>query len=85
MNRPKSILFGGMTAAFLWAVSFPSPCSGQAPAEDQALAQLVAEIAAQQAKMVANQQAIDKKLAVIEENIRVAWIFVSRGGKGSAK
>jgi hypothetical protein len=81
MNNRKSILSrGALVAAIFVAVCAPGPSSGQAPAEEQALAALVTEIAAQQVKIVANQQAIDQKLAVIEENIRLARIFVSRGG-----
>ena len=49
-------------------------------AEEQAILQIVAEIAGQQARIAANQKAIDEKIAAIEENVRVARIFVSRGG-----
>lgn len=81
MKKPKSVVLWGIgAAALIGALCIPSPSSGQAAGEEQALAQLVAEIAGQQAKFAANQQVIDQKLAVIEENVRVARIFVSRGG-----
>ena len=81
MKKPGSILVSGIAGALLLgALSIPTKSSGQAAGDEQAFAQLVAEIAAQQAKIVANQQAIDQKIAAIEENMRVARIFVSRGG-----
>ncbi len=81
MKTPGSILVLGIAAALLvGTLGIPTKSSGQAAGDEQALAQLVAEIAAQQAKIVANQQAIDQKIAAIEENMRVARIFVSRGG-----
>ena len=81
MKKPKRILLAGLgAAAFLGALRFPTASPGQAPGDEQAIAQLVAEIAAQQAKIVANQQVIDQKVATIEEAMRLARIFVSRGG-----
>ena len=81
MNKPKFfLLWGAVAAAVIGAVSFPSSSSGQAPGDEQAIAQLVTEIAGQHAKIAANQQAIDLKVAAIAENLRVAHIYVSRGG-----
>jgi len=81
MNKPKSILlWGAAAAAVIGALSFPSPSSGQAAGDEQAIAQIVTEIAGQHDKIAANQQAIDIKIAAIEENLRVARIYVSRGG-----
>ncbi len=61
-----------------------SPSSGQAAAvaaaEDPAIAQLVNEIAEQHNKIVANQQAIEVKVNGVTETLRIARIFVSRGG-----
>ena len=45
-----------------------------------AVAAVLAEVAAQQVAIIDNQIKIDAKLAGISENIRVARIFVSRGG-----
>jgi type IV secretory pathway VirB2 component (pilin) len=81
MNKSKPfMLWGAAVAAVIGALSFPSPSSGQAAGDEQALAQLVTEIAGQQAKILTNQQVIDQKVALIEENLRVARIYVSRGG-----
>jgi hypothetical protein len=82
MNKPKSILllWGTVAAAVVAAISFPASTSGQAPGDEQAIVQIVTEIAAQHAKIAANQQAIDQKVAAIEETLRVARIYVSRGG-----
>ena len=81
MKKPKRFLLLGLgIAAFVGALSSPTTSPGQAPGDEQAIAQLVAEIAGQQAKIIANQQAMDLKVAAIEENMRLARIFVSRGG-----
>ena len=81
MNKPKTIvLLGAAAVAAIGALCFPPPSSGQAAGDEQAIAQLVTEIAGQQTKILTNQQAIDQKVAVITENIRLARIFVSRGG-----
>lgn len=86
MNKPKRILLWGLgAAAIIGALSSPTSSPGQAPGDEQAIAQLVAEIAGQQEKIVANQQAIDLKVAAIEENMRLARIFVSRGGGNAPK
>lgn len=62
-----------------------APMSSQgepaAVADDPAaVAAVLAEVAAQQVAIIDNQIKIDAKLAGISENIRVARIFVSRGG-----
>ena len=81
MKKPKPIFLPGAAAlAVLCALSFPAPACGEVPADEQAVVQIVNEIAAQHAKIAANQQAIEQKLAAIEENLRVARIYVSRGG-----
>ena len=81
MKKPTHFFLRGLgIAAFAGALSSPTPSPGQAPGDEQAIAQLVTEIAAQHARIVANQQVIDQKLAAIEENMRLARIFVSRGG-----
>lgn len=81
MNKPKPIaLLGAAAVVAIAALSFPSPSAGQAPGDEQAVTQLVTEIAGQQAKILTNQQAIDQKVAIVEESLRVARIYVSRGG-----
>jgi hypothetical protein len=81
MKKPNPILPWAVgVVALAGAFALPAPSSGQNPGDEDAIARLVAEIAAQQVKIVTNQQAIDQKIATIEENMRVARIFVSRGG-----
>jgi hypothetical protein len=67
--------------AMALAVGFaPSASHGQAGTEDPLLAPLIEEITKQQAAIVDNQTQIETKLAVIAEDIRIARIFVGRGG-----
>lgn len=56
----------------------PAPAPQQPSAEDAAIVALAAEVLQQQAKLAENQKAIDEKLAVIAENLRIARIYVSR-------
>ena len=85
MKKPKKtiILWGAAAVAVAGALCFPSPSSGQAAAaavDDPSIAQLVAEVAEQHNKIVANQQAIEVKVNGVTETLRLARIFVSRGG-----
>ncbi len=65
-------------------LSLPHRSSGQAGGDEAALAATLLEFAAQQAAIAENQAKIDEKLAAIAEEIRIARIFVARGG-GKAK
>ena len=58
----------------------PMPSKGEATAEDAAVAALLNDVAGQQAAIFENQAKIDAKLATIGESVRVARIFISRGG-----
>ena len=81
MNKPKTImLWGAAAAAVVGVLSFPAASSGQAAGDELAIAQLVTDIAEQHNKIVANQQAMDVKVSAVAETLRVARIFVSRGG-----
>ncbi len=75
------ILPGFALVAIVFAMGLPpEPTRGQIAADDIVLAQLLDEVAKQQAQVVDNQTKIDEKLATIAENLRVARIFVGRGG-----
>ncbi len=77
------VLLGG---AILATALLPRESSAQAGADDPLLTPVITELGKQQDLIVANQVKIDEKLATIAENVRVARIFVSRGGgRGSAK
>jgi hypothetical protein len=81
MNKPKTLmLWGAAAVAVVGALSFPAASSGQAAGDEQIIAQLVNEIAEQHHKIATNQQAIDLKVATVAEHLRVARIYVSRGG-----
>lgn len=71
-------------AAALVAVAFgltlPPRSQGQAGSDEAALAALVTEITAQQAQIAENQTKIENQIAVVAEDIRVARLFVARGG-----
>ncbi|MEA3213698.1 MAG: hypothetical protein QOE70_6755 [Chthoniobacter sp.] len=69
----------GVTAAFALLLA-PRVSSGQAGADDPLLSPLIAEIVKQQDAIVENQTKIDEKLALIGEDIRIARIYVGRGG-----
>jgi hypothetical protein len=87
MNKSRSFILAALgTAALAGVFGLPRQSSAQAPADEaQAIAQVATEIAKQQALIVENQKLIDAKLAVIAENLRIARIYVSRGGGSPAK
>ena len=85
MKRSPFLLAATGAGALLGALLIPQPSSGQAPAAaDAALTQLISEVATQQTAILENHAKIDEKLAAIGEDVRVARIFVGRGG-GKAK
>ena len=85
MKRSPMLLALTGAAALIGALLLPQPSSGQAPASaDAAVTQLLTEVTAQQSAILENHAKIDEKLAAIGEDVRVARIFVSRGG-GKAK
>ncbi len=85
MNKPPIYLVLGGALAFAGAVLLPRESSAQAAqADDPVLNKLIAEVAAQQVMLTENHTKIDEKLAAIAEDVRVARIYVARGG-GKAK
>jgi uncharacterized protein YgfB (UPF0149 family) len=65
-------------------LAVPTPSNGQAGDSPEAIEALIIELGAQQTVVTENQAKIDAKLAAIAEDLRVARIFVARGG-GKAK
>ncbi len=85
MTMKSKAIFGFFLIASAFALGlWPSASQGQAGAEDPLLAPLVEEITKQQATIVDNQTKIEEKLAGIAEDLRVARIFVGRGGGKAA-
>jgi hypothetical protein len=84
IGMKQNLVFATLVAATAAALSWYAPQNVRGAGEtDFAVRdQLVADIAAQQEVLSANQTKIDAKLAEIEENIRVARIYSSRSGKG---
>ncbi len=77
----KPLLVTALGVAVLAGVVFsPTKSSGQAATDDAALTALLNDVTAQQATLADNQTKIDAKLATVAENLRIARIFVSRGG-----
>ena len=78
-----------LAAAGVFALAASQPLSGQSPAQADAesspqVVALVKELTAQNQQLVANQAAMDAKIAAIEESIRQARIYAARSG-GNAK
>ena len=81
MKRPPMLLALTGAAALAGALLLPQPSSGQSPATgDAALTQLLTELTTQQTTIADNHAKIDEKLAGIAEDVRIARIFVGRGG-----
>jgi hypothetical protein len=79
--NPKSILVAGLAgAAFASALLVPLRSNGQAAADDTLITTSLNEVTTQQATIAENQAKIDAKLAVIADSIRLARIYVGRGG-----
>ncbi len=55
------------------------------PSSDTAVTAVIEEIQTQQKAIAENQGKIDEKLAAIAEEIRLARLFVARGGNKGAK
>ena len=80
--NPKSLLVAALAGLAVASVLLAPPQSnGQAAAgDDPALLALVNDVTVQQAAFADNQAKIDAKLAAISENLRLARIYVGRGG-----
>jgi len=79
--NPKSLAVVALAGtAFASALLAPLRSSGQAAGDDPALTAILTAVTAQQATLAENQAKIDLKLAGIGENLRLARIYVGRGG-----
>lgn len=87
--NPKSLLAALLAGAVVaGAILAPPTSNGQAAgpaaaaavADDPALTTLLNDVVAQQATIAENQAQIDTKLAAVSETLRLARIYVGRGG-----
>ena len=82
MKQPIKIIFACAVAAVLGS-AFAAPTNSPQPAakptqEAIDIASLIGELEQQQAQMVANQEAIEKRVASIAEELRLAKAMVAR-------
>jgi ABC-type transporter MlaC component len=75
MKRKACLAF--VCFAFLEAASAAEPAN----TPEQEIAAMVKQLQAQQALIAENQAKIEAKLATIDEAVRIARIYASRGGK----
>jgi len=68
------------STALLLAWFLPATSTGQTYADDSQLTTALLEISAQQKLISENQAKIDAKIAEIQEQLRIARIYVSRSG-----
>lgn len=80
MQKPFAYALTFAGAVLLLSLAPPTASLGQTGAGDDATAKLIEEVAAQQTKIVANQTAMDEKIAAVAEEVRQARLFVARGG-----
>ena len=83
MNANSLLVAALAGAALASALLAPAQSNGQAAAvvvDDPVVNALLIDVAAQQAVQAENQAKIDLKLAAIGENLRLARIYVGRGG-----
>lgn len=82
--KPKTILYTMVAVcAAGFAIFAPTRSTAQSDTDSAAASLLIQEIQTQQTTLTENQKQIDAKLADVGEALRVARIFVSRGGKGT--
>ena len=82
MKQPIKIIFSCLAAVALGS-AFAAPESGLAPAakptqEGIDIATLIGELEQQQAQMLANQDVMEKRMASIAEELRLAKAMIAR-------
>ena len=78
--KAKPLFVTALGVAAIALAFVPNQSNGQAETEEATIASLLTELSAQQAAIGQNQDKIETQLAVIAEDIRIARIFVGRGG-----
>jgi hypothetical protein len=80
MNAKSLLVVALAGAAVASTLLAPTRSHGQAAVDDPALTVLLNDVTSQQATLAENQAKIDVKLAAIGESLRLARIYVGRGG-----
>lgn len=78
--KAKPLFVTALGIAALSLAFMPNQSSGQADSEEATVAALLVELNAQQAAIAQNQDKIETQLSTIAEDIRIARIYVGRGG-----
>ena len=78
--KAKPLFVTVLGAAAIALAFMPNQSSGQAGSEEATMAALLVELNAQQAAIEQNQDKIEAQLSTIAEDIRIARIYVGRGG-----
>lgn len=81
MNVFKTMAGPLAGAGILLAALLPVATRGESDTDSAALVSVIKDVRGQQATLTDNQKKMDEKIAAIAEQVRVARIFVSRGGK----
>jgi hypothetical protein len=82
----KSLCLPACCALAAVSLVVPNSSRGQVGNDEAAIAALIDEVAAQQTLLAENQTKIEAKLVTIAEDVRLARIYVARGGgKASGK
>ena len=80
--KPKTMLYSLVAVgAAVFAFSTPDKLAAQSDLDSPEASALLHEVLTQQTTLSDNQKKIDEKIANVAESVRVARIFVSRGGK----
>jgi hypothetical protein len=80
--KSTRLILTAVAGVLLASLFGPQDSTAQTAVPDPQTAALIQQIREQQKSLAQNQDAIDKKVADLAEQLRVAKIFVSRSGKG---
>lgn len=78
--KPRTILYSVVAAGAAVFAFYPKPVTAQTDTPNPALEEALQDVQKQQATIVDNQKQIDDKLAAVSDALRIARIYVSRGG-----
>lgn len=78
--KAKPLFVTTLAVAAITLAFVPHQSNGQAASDEATMAALLADIGAQQTAIEQNQDKLEAQLASIADDIRIARIFVGRGG-----